>query len=134
MDPHVDDLSSVSTPLTAKAGVGIILPPLFFLHLLPVGFELTHITMRVINDTRIYDVDTDRNLLWKVKVPPRFKVFYWRLCKGWLAVKDKNKMMVSEFECILLGLSWLVHERDDLASSCGLLFFKGKLGGGWFVG
>lgn len=29
---------------------------------------------------------------WKMEVPPKIKVFYWRLCKGWLAVKEKLRL------------------------------------------
>lgn len=43
-----------------------------------------HLAMRVIHDSwEIHDSPR------KLKVPPRVKNFYWRLCKGWIDVRAK---------------------------------------------
>lgn len=47
-----------------------------------------HLAIRLLADSWDYP-DTDWHLLWKVKVPPKIKSFFWRLCKGWVAVRQK---------------------------------------------
>lgn len=47
-----------------------------------------HLAMRIIDETQFYE-ESAWKMIWRFKVPPKIRVFYWRLCKGWLAVKAR---------------------------------------------
>lgn len=47
-----------------------------------------HLALRLIDDVQVYG-DSIWKSIWRVNVPPKIRVFFWRLCKGWLVVKAK---------------------------------------------
>lgn len=56
-----------------------------------------HLAFQIIDDVWIF-ADLPWKLLWRFVVPPKEKVFYWCLCKGYLAVRARLHRWYSNME------------------------------------
>lgn len=47
-----------------------------------------HLAIKIVDDTWVHG-ESPWRVFWRIKVPPKVRLFYWRLCKGCLAVTFK---------------------------------------------
>lgn len=70
--------------------------------------------------------DSPWKKLWSIKVPPRMKSLYWRLCKGWISTRSKllrRGICVSALcPCCdkALESDWHIFVDCDFGKSCWL--------------
>lgn len=82
-----------------------------------------HLAARLVDGVQGYN-ETPWKGIWRVKVPPKVRAFYWRLCKGCLAVRTKIRRWYPTTEttcplCLQMPKSfWHLFVDCAFAKSC----------------